>query len=504
MRTRSGAKAPDIGPRPAPARPGPLDFPQYQVQGDLSAAHQHAQTLDQLFLGLEKNVSAQHVEALNITLLEERTLDLLVPEGYLPPSTWLQDPSLATESSEKGQDEAASNQKARGYEHESFYQRARELLLRNDDCFDSLPGKPGARRPPPVKLSHANKFYQNLLFMAEFWDTSKDNYETKEDGKELYTGRRYGGGHEMPSHYREDTVGAFVELCVWPFRCNLQNPRSSVSRKLQFRKQYYPIQSISSAVCRNPTDRQKARKGILEGPLIGIHCRNTTTFRTASDAKGEGKEEIISLLFEVGGALLIAQKRAREGKEEEKPWQDRFWALAGKRHLGEMGGGRQDLETNASARREIEATKSGVEPMDDVETDQKDHDSDGKESKKRRIQGPKQAYLATKPPESQWESKMEYCAIGKAPGAGYDNIYLISSLNHHISLVHIRIDDRYLDFITHGPAQADFDPSTQEWWSLEVQRSKWFDLLDPDDRGEAMRGVWGVMRWMMRDVVGGG
>ena len=119
---------------------------------------------------------------------------------------------------------------------------------------------------------------------------------------------------------------------------------------------------------------------------------------------------------------MIAQKRAREGKEEEKPWQDQFWALAGKRHLGEMAGGRQDTETNASARREIEAMKSGVEPMDDEEMEKKDHDSDGKESKKRRIQGPKQAYLATKPPESQWESKIEYRAIGKALGAGYDDV----------------------------------------------------------------------------------
>ncbi|KAL8852611.1 MAG: hypothetical protein Q9221_002491 [Calogaya cf. arnoldii] len=527
MRTCSGAKAPDNSPRPAPTRQGPLDFPQYQVQSNLSAAHQHAQNLGKLFLGAEKKVSAQHVEALNIKLLGELPLERLIPEAHLPPSTWLQDPSLPAASSDQGQDEATSNQKAPEPEHEGFYHRAKELLQGNDECFDSLPGRPGARRPSPVKLTHAAKFYQNLLPMTESWDTSKDNYTT--DGKEMYTGRRYSAGHEMPERYREDIVSAFVELCIWPFSCTLQNPRSSVNRKLQLGKQYIPIQPITTTVCRNPTNRQKARQGILEGPLVGIHCRNTTTFRTANDAVGEGKEEIMSLLYEVGAALLIAQKRAREGKKEEKPWQDRFWARAEKRHLGEMGGGKQDSETNARARREIEAAKSGVEPMEGVEMDRKDNDnneSDGNKEPKKRIQGPRQAYLATKPPESQWERNMEYRSIGKKPGAGFDNvssppivpimtlqqyheilirlvsfqIYLISSINHHISIVNIRIDDRYLDFVTNGSEEEHFDPSTEEWWRLDVKRSKWYDLFDPRDRGQAMRGVWGIMRWMMRDV----
>ncbi|KAL9005306.1 MAG: hypothetical protein Q9180_009801 [Flavoplaca navasiana] len=220
----------------------------------------------------------------------------------------------------------------------------------------------------------------------------------------------------------------------------------------------------------------------------------------------------MDLLFEAGAALLMAQKRAREGQEEEMPWHDQFWALAERRHLGELGGGRQDVETNARARREIEAMKSGLEPMEDVEMEKKktnnnnndsnNNGSDGNESKKRRIQGPKQAYSTTKPPESQWESKMEYRLIGKEPGAGYDNIYLISSLNHHISIVNTRINDRYLDYITHGAKEKGFDPSTQEWWILEVKRSKWFDLFDPHDRGEAMRGIWGFMQWMTRDVEG--
>lgn len=78
-------------------------------------------------------------------------------------------------------------------------------------------------------------------------------------------------------------------------------------------------------------------------------------------------------------------------------------------------------------------------------------------------------------------------------------IFLISSLNHHISLLSILIDDRYLDFITHGSAiPPGFDPSRQEWWILEVKRSRWYDLFKAEDRAEAMRGIWGAVGWMMR------
>lgn len=33
-----------------------------------------------------------------------------------------------------------------------------------------------------------------------------------------------------------------------------------------------------------------------------------------------------------------------------------------------------------------------------------------------------------------------------------------------------------------------------------MQRSKWFDMLNADDRVQAMRGVWGILGFLMRDV----
>ncbi|KAL8930798.1 MAG: hypothetical protein Q9208_000339 [Pyrenodesmia sp. 3 TL-2023] len=505
--TRATAK--NDHPRAPPARPKPLDFPRYQIQGDLNAVRQYANDFDRLFVDLEKGVSPPHLETLNISLLEETPLDRLIPDGYLPPQEWLQPPSQASETpnAQHNSIKLSNNFPVPG--HGAFHDRVKELLYDMDEAFDVTSGKRSGSAANTIRLGYSHKFYQHLLLMAEYWDTSKDNYTTssKENEKETYTGRRYGAGPDMPASYREDTICALVEMCIWPFRCCIQNPRSTVWRKLCFQNRNLPIYGVTSAVCRNTTDRQKARKGIGEGPLMGIHCRNTTTFRAEAAQKGQGREELMDLLFEVGAALLVAQKRAREGKEEEHPGKDKYWVDRSKRHLGELGGGQQDRDTDERARREIQAFG---EPMEGVQEQEGSSGSSssvveggGNGSRKRKQRPGAQAYLDAKAPESTWESKVEYKMIGKEAGSGADKIFLLSSLNHHISLLSLHVDDRYLDFITHGSAtHPGFDPSRQEWWILEVKRSRWYDLFKAEDRAEAMRGIWGAMGWMMRKEEG--
>jgi len=86
-------------------------------------------------------------------------------------------------------------------------------------------------------------------------------------------------------------------------------------------------------------------------------------------------------------------------------------------------------------------------------------------------------------------------------------IYLISSLNHHLSIVRVRVPAKYIHFLTTGPPSMiprEFIASRNPWFELRVQRSRWYDLLIPEDRAQAMRGVWGVIGWMMRDDGGEG
>ena len=112
-------------------------------------------------------------------------------------------------------------------------------------------------------------------------------------------------------------------------------------------------------------------------------------------------------------------------------------------------------------------------------------------------------YIKLHPPTSTWEKNVEYMQIGKDRKAQYDDIYIVSSINHHVSILHFHVAKQYNDFITNlgttAPGSSD-GSSHQPWSVLSVQRSRWYDLLKVEDRTEAMRGIWGVMGWLMRDT----
>jgi hypothetical protein len=74
---------------------------------------------------------------------------------------------------------------------------------------------------------------------------------------------------------------------------------------------------------------------------------------------------------------------------------------------------------------------------------------------------------------------------------------MISSLNHHISVLRLRVHKFYIQYLTEGvlPEQA---PTDSHWCSPTLQRTRWYDLFSMDDRTEAMRGIWGVLAYLMR------
>ena len=77
---------------------------------------------------------------------------------------------------------------------------------------------------------------------------------------------------------------------------------------------------------------------------------------------------------------------------------------------------------------------------------------------------------------------------------------MISSINHHIAILHLRIHRRYLDIVTTGEssAPASSDTAEQPWYVLKLRRTRWYDLLDARDRVEAFEGVWAVFHITMR------
>ena len=78
-------------------------------------------------------------------------------------------------------------------------------------------------------------------------------------------------------------------------------------------------------------------------------------------------------------------------------------------------------------------------------------------------------------------------------------IYMISSINHHVSILHLRVHRRYLDIFTHG--DSTFPPTEGEpWHVLKLQRTRWFDLFDAKDRIEALKGVWQLFHHQLRQT----
>jgi hypothetical protein len=74
---------------------------------------------------------------------------------------------------------------------------------------------------------------------------------------------------------------------------------------------------------------------------------------------------------------------------------------------------------------------------------------------------------------------------------------MVSSLNHHISVLRLRVHPLYLQYLTDGILPQE-TPSEADWCSPKLQRTRWFDLFNVNDRSEAMRGIWGIMSYSMR------
>lgn len=74
---------------------------------------------------------------------------------------------------------------------------------------------------------------------------------------------------------------------------------------------------------------------------------------------------------------------------------------------------------------------------------------------------------------------------------------MISSLYHHMAILKLTVHPLYIDFLVSGKAPLDTPPGVK-WYQPVIERSRWYDLLVPEQRGEAFRGLWAVMSYLMR------
>lgn len=425
----------DNKPREPPPPATPLDFPRcrpqrlsYPWNNDGEDNHDLVKIFTNI---LRTGPSTKYLEALNTSLVDEIPLEQLLPTDYIPPTSWLCDPSTGENNDEASATPSSSQVLSNGAPAPSqkvFYDFVKELSYDNEDAFRAVRREPPLPNKKPTKVVHFRKFWDNLNYMADFWDTSLDQYtedpddtngsvmdvdelrseaqqadqqgdtakECETEKKKTYTGRRTDTGRNMPGRLREDAVFAFVEALVWAFRCRLQH--AQMLPKLKMHGMMVPLPHVAS-VYRQPKDRERAKNLIIEGPMLGVYCRDQVCFRRPEDEVGQGKQEIMDLLRETGMVLMLAQKRAREGKEEEKPGQDKWWANAPR-----WGGGKGG-EVGAAKDEAVEEPESSDAP------------------RKRTKKVTKVDNWATvRPPSSTWEKKVAYEQIGRDKKTDYDDV----------------------------------------------------------------------------------
>ncbi|KAI3319901.1 hypothetical protein HD806DRAFT_508282 [Xylariaceae sp. AK1471] len=333
-------------------------------------------------------------------------------------------------------------------------------------------------------------------------------------------------GSHMPPEFRHGLVSAFVKLVAYEFGCNVAPPRveprlyliepPSVKTKPNCSSAAQRASYFSSGcvfLYRTPSTREAARAGIAEGPIAAVSARNTTNFSTSTESNIDFGRELIA-------ALVTAQLRAREGKAEKRFGEGQWWATAKRWGGGEGGPIGREIEGDAIVGDKDAANTGNLGEGGTLSGD--DHSSTDRPitqgpsnpqvipfrgppltKKPRKTLSMYDRYRMVRLPSSNWDKKARYEAIGKIKGAGYDDVFVISSLFHHLCVLRMRVPDRLLQVLD-GAAEdmAEEGKGGRSWGKLEVWRSKWFDLFLPEDRLEAMRLIWGMTAWTMRKTDG--
>ncbi|OAA81856.1 hypothetical protein LEL_01401 [Akanthomyces lecanii RCEF 1005] len=400
-----------------------------------------------------------------------------------------------------------------------YLERKIELSYSNEDAFRTIRRVhlPMGKLPP--RLGSAYEFFRRLEQLTTYWDdptkvaslppspeifvddaaaepSERPSNPPPEAAAEL---GRTQAGHQMPAALRHMLVATFVKLVAYDFGCSvnpsrteprlhLRSPRDSLASQ---RKSYCP--SRCQFIFQNPQSREASRNGFTYGPVAAISCRADTNFMFPDLESAQSMD----LAREVIAALLTAQHRAREGKEEERFGYGAWWTTR-PRWGGGRGGpiGREVQNDDIAGDKDLPldaGVDAGVDAGDDVPTP-------GPPVKKlRKNLAMYDNYRMVRPPAATWDRKVKYMSIGKQAGTDYDDIFLISSLFHHVSFLRMRVPLRLLEVLDGAP---ETDPTHRDWGKVQAWRTPWYDLFEAKDRIEAMRLLWSVMAYQMRADTG--
>lgn len=124
--------------------------------------------------------------------------------------------------------------------------------------------------------------------------------------KRLYKGYRVSNGAAMSENVRIDLLKAFIKPVVYSFHCSTVVPTKTP--RLEIQALLIPV-TQTAVIYRQPENKDKVKRGILEGPVLAMQCRKELDF-----LKNDNNNATVDVAREIACLMLLAQERAREGK----------------------------------------------------------------------------------------------------------------------------------------------------------------------------------------------
>ncbi|KAK0750439.1 hypothetical protein B0T18DRAFT_437637 [Schizothecium vesticola] len=523
--------------------PTPVNFPRCypQVPADGSASCEPDRPPQHLTSVLRSilrptDVKVSHLQALGTHVIPDSTIAELIPDPSFIPDfdTWdALSPDEAHTANDSTRRKTNTGSLTPGCS--TFLDRKRELSIPNESAYRAIRRVPAPRGQPQARLGNSFEFYRQLELFAAYWDdTSKpastpvvqsgenatsspspevagEGVKTESSEPPLAAFGRTSTGSQMPPDYRQNIVTAFLKMVAYDFGCNVSAPRTEPrlfikSASTPQRTSYFS--SGCTFIFRTPNTREAARAGIVEGPLAAVSARHTTTFLPA---RATDRDSTLDLARELIAALITAQHRTREGREEQRIGEGQWWTSKPRWGGGPGGPIGRELEAQSGADETTGDKDAPPAPPPALPTAAEKPSEPSSRARLMAslagVSGPKPSkrakrtgnlpmydnYRMVRPPSAAWDKKTKYEAIGKVKGVGYDDVFVVSALFHHISVVRVRVPDGLLAVLEGAPDEG------RSWGQLEVRRSRWFDLFLVEDRVEAMKLVWSMVNFLMRE-----
>lgn len=212
----------------------------------------------------------------------------------------------------------------------------------------------------------------------------------------MYRGRRISSGIKMPGLYRTETVKGFLEAAIFNFNCKLSLPRAPAT--LLICGVRVPVRHQTFLVHRVPSDRQTAKSGIVEGPVLGSFVRQDVEAYSEGTEQQRKERLQMDLLREMGCLLHVAQERRRQGRQE------RVWT----KPTPPAGHWFSEMASDKSVPDDSLVSLLGS--------------TNGMGHKAQKVKTKYEMWKDMQPQRAIWDAKIKYMAIGKDDDSDWDEV----------------------------------------------------------------------------------